>query len=295
MLSVAYVGAKGTYVDLVGLNINQAKPGPGAVVSRRPYPNLSDATGVAPWGNSNYSSLQTTLQKRMGSARFSGSWTWAHSIDNTSGESSNSPIQNPNNLAAQRGSSTFDVRHKLTVSGTYELPFGKGKKLLNSASRPLNLVAGGWQLNNILTLLTGLPFTPTMQTSNLNTGTGSQFPNRIGSGLLSDSERSLDRWFDATGFAAPAIYTFGNSGRNILRGPGTKQLDLSLFKSFPIGEHGPRVEFRAEAFNALNTPQFNNPNASIGFAGVAKITGAGSPSTYQRTSRQVQLALKLYF
>ena len=295
VLSVAYVGAKGTYVDLVGLNINQAKPGPGAVVSRRPYPNLSDATGVAPWGNSNYSSLQTTLQKRMGSARFSGSWTWAHSIDNTSGESSNSPIQNPNNLAAQRGSSTFDVRHKLTVSGTYELPFGKGKKLLNSASRPLNLVAGGWQLNNILTLLTGLPFTPTMQTSNLNTGTGSQFPNRIGSGLLSDSERSLDRWFDATGFATPAIYTFGNSGRNILRGPGTKQLDLSLFKSFPIGEHGPRVEFRAEAFNALNTPQFNNPNASIGFAGVAKITAAGSPSTYQRTSRQVQLALKLYF
>lgn len=295
VLSLAYVGAKGTYVDLVGLNINQATPGPGAVVSRRPYPNLSDATGVVPWGNSHYNSMQTTLQRRMGIARFSGSWTWAHSIDNTSGESSNSPIQNARNISAQRGSSTFDVRHKLTVSGTYELPFGKGKKLLNTASRPVNLLAGGWQLNNILTIMSGLPFTPTMQTSNLNTGTGSQFPNRIGSGLLSGSERSLDRWFDATAFAAPPQYVFGNSGRNILYGPGTKQLDLSLFKSFPLGEHGPRVEFRAEAFNALNTPQFNNPNTVIGFSGVGRITSAGSPTTYQRTSRQIQLALKLYF
>lgn len=295
VLSVAYVGGKGTYVDVVGLNINQAFPGPGSVVSRRPYPNLSDATGVAPWGNSVYNSLQTTFQRRMGSVRFSGSWTWAHSIDDTSGESSNSPIQDSRNLAAQRGSSTFDVRHKLTVSGTYELPFGKGHRFLNNASRPLDLIAGGWQLNNILTLQSGLPFTLTMQTSSLNTGTGSQFPNRIGSGLLSSSDRTIDRWFDASAFVAPAQYAFGNAGRNILYGPGTKQLDLSMFKSFPITEKGPRVEFRAEAFNALNTPQFNNPNSSIGFSGVAKITSAGSPTVYQRTSRQIQLALKFYF
>ena len=87
---------------------------------------------------------------------------------------------------------------------------------------------------------------------------------------------------------------FGNSGRNILRGPGTKQIDLSLFKNFRMGEQR-RVEFRVEAFNALNTPQFNNPNASIGFSGVGRITSAGSPTVYQRTSRQVQLALKIYF
>jgi hypothetical protein len=93
---------------------------------------------------------------------------------------------------------------------------------------------------------------------------------------------------------APVQYTFGNSGRNILYGPGTKQLDLSLFKSFHIAENS-RVEFRAEAFNAFNTPQFNNPNASIGFSGVGKITSAGNPTVYQRTSRQIQLALKLYF
>jgi hypothetical protein len=294
VVSVAYVGGKGTYVDVVGLNINQAYPGPGSLVSRRPYPNLSDSTGVVPWGNSVYNSLQTTFERRMGSARFSGSWTWAHSIDDTSGESSNSPIQNSRNLAVQRGDSTFDVRHKLAISGTYELPFGKGKHLLTSAPKVVELVAGGWQLNTIATLMTGLPFTPVMQTSNLNTGTGSQFPNRIGSGILPSDQRSIDRWFDASAFVAPAQYTFGNSGRNILRGPGTKQIDLSLFKRFPFAEKR-WVEFRAEAFNALNTPQFNNPSASIGFSGVARITSAGSPTIYQRTSRQIQMALKIYF
>ncbi len=292
--SVAYVGGKGTYVDVVGLNINQAIPGPGAVVNRRPYPNLSDSTGVVPWGNSVYNSLQSTFERRVDSVRFSASWTWAHSIDDTSGESSNSPIQNSRNLAAQRGSSTFDVRHKLTVSGTYELPFGKGRLWLNNAPRPVDWIAGGWQLNNIATLQTGLPFTPVLQTSNLNTGSGTQFPNRIGSGELPSSQRSIDHWFDASAFVAPPPFTFGNSGRNILRGPGTKQIDLSLFKNFRIGEQR-RVEFRAEAFNALNTPQFNNPNASIGFSGVGRITSAGSPTVYQRTSRQVQLALKIYF
>ena len=297
VLSMAYVGGKGTYVDVVGLNINQAIPGAGAVVSRRPYPNLSDAIGVVPWANSSYNSLQTTFERRLGSVRFSGAWTWAHSIDSSSGESSGSPIQNPYNLAAQRGSSTFDVRHKLSVGSSWELPFGKGKRFLTNAPRALDFLAGGWQWNSIASFLTGLPFTVTMQTSNLNVGGGSQFPNRLAtSGELPSSQRSIDRWFDATAFTGPALYQYGNSGRNILRGPGTKQVDLSLFKSFALSEGGGRrVQFRAEAFNAFNTPQFNNPDARIGFAGVGRITSAGNPPIYQRTSRQVQLALKLYF
>ncbi len=294
VLSLAYVGGKGTYVDLVGLNINQAVPGAGAVGPRRPYPNLSDAIGVTPWANSNYNSMQTTLDRRFGAVRMSAAWTWAHTIDNSSGESSNSPIQDSRNIARQRGNATFDVRHKLALSGTYELPFGKGRRWLAGASGFRQGLIGGWQINNILTVMTGLPFTPVMQTNALNTGTGSQFPNRIGSGVLPRGERTIDRWFDASAFAAPGNFTFGNSGRNILFGPGTRQLDLSLFKSFPFGESR-RFEFRAEAFNVSNTPQFNNPNAQIGFTGVARITSAGNPPVYQRTSRQIQFALKMYF
>jgi hypothetical protein len=238
--------------------------------------------------------MQTQVERRMGAVRITGAWTWAHSLDTTSGESSGSPIQNSRDLRAQHASSTFDIRHKLAVSGTYELPFGKGRRWMSNASWAANALLGGWQINNILTLQTGLPFTPVMQTSTLNTGSGSQFPNRIGSGELPSGERSIDHWFDTNAFVAPGQFTFGNSGRNILYGPGTKQIDLSLFKSFRVAESS-RFEFRAEAFNAMNTPQFNNPNASIGFSGAGKITSAGNPSIYQRTSRQIQLALKFYF
>lgn len=292
--TIGYVGGKGTYVDAVGLNINQPIPGPGAVAARRPYPNLSDATGVVPWGNSTYNSMQTQVERRLGAVRVTGAWTWSHSLDDTSGESSNTPIQNSRDLEAQHASSTFDIRHKLAVSGTYELPFGHGRKWMAGSGRTVDAVLGGWQINNILTLATGLPFTPVMQTSTLNTGSGTQFPNRIASGELPSDQRSIDHWFDVNAFTAPPQFTFGNSGRNILYGPGTKQIDLSLFKSFRFTESR-RLEFRAEAFNALNTPQFNNPNATIGFSGAGKITSAGSPTIYQRTSRQIQLALKLYF
>jgi hypothetical protein len=219
-------------------------------------------------------------------------WTYAHSIDNTSGTGSET-VQNPYNLHFNRGNSTFDLRHNVVLSWTYELPFGKGKPFLKHASRPLDLVIGGWQFNGISTFQTGTPFTVTMLTNTLNSGGGVQYPNRIGSGKL--EHPTIDQWFDPSAFVAPGNYTYGNSGRNILYGPGTKEVDASLFKNFPLGGEGRRLQFRAEAFNVFNTPQFNNPNAQIGFAGVAKITSAGNPPLFQRTSREIQLALKLYF
>jgi hypothetical protein len=133
-----------------------------------------------------------------------------------------------------------------------------------------------------------------MTTSLLNSGSVTQWPNRIGSGTLSNP--TINKWFDPTAFVSPGSYNYGDSGRNILFGPGTKEFDLSLFKEFPFNESKSRhLQFRAEAFNVFNTPQFNNPNASIGNAAVATITSAGSPLLFQRTSREIQLALKLYW
>ena len=133
-----------------------------------------------------------------------------------------------------------------------------------------------------------------MVSSLLNSGSAGQWPNRIGSGTVENP--TIHAWFNAADFVSPGNYTFGNSGRNILFGPGTKQVDLSLFKDFIFNENrGRRLEFRAEAFNVFNTPQFNNPNAQIGNAAVGTITSAGAPLLFQRTSRQIQLALKLYW
>jgi hypothetical protein len=293
VLTVAYVGMKGTHV-MVTDNINEAIPGAGAVAARRPYPNLGDGTAIGPWADSHYHSLQTTFERRFSSG-FSmlAAWTWAHSIDNSSGTGSET-VQTPYNLSLNRGNSSFDLRHNVVLSWTYELPVGKGKALLGNASGPLQWIAGGWQINSIDSFQTGTPFTMTMASSLLNAGSGVQWPNRIGAGKVDNP--TIQRWFDPTAFVSPGNFTYGNAGRNALYGPSTKQLDVSLFKSFAFSaDQKRRVQFRAEAFNFLNTPQFNNPNAQIGNLSVGQITSAGQPPLFQRTSREIQVALKLYW
>jgi hypothetical protein len=140
-------------------------------------------------------------------------------------------------------------------------------------------------VNGINTFQTGLPFTPTLNAATVNTGTGSR-PNRIGEGTLDNP--TVDRWFDTTAFATPAQFTYGDSGRNILYGPGRVNFDFSLFKEFRVKD-GIGLQFRAEAFNLFNTPQFDLPNAAIGAGNAGTITAiVGTP-------RQIQLGAKVVF
>jgi hypothetical protein len=293
VLSIAYVGQTGIHI-LATPNINLAVPGPGAVANRRPYPNLADGTSLCPCGNSSYHSLQVSyIYTASNGLHLQGAYTYSHSLDDTSGTGALVAMQNPNNFASYYGNSDFDLRHSLVLSQTYDLPFGRGKQFLNSGEL-MDLLVGGWQINSIDTFQTGAPFTPTMATSQLNNGTGVQYPNRIGSGKL--DHRSPHAWFNTADFVSPGLYNFGNSGRNILFGPGTKQVDLSIFKSIHFNRDSTRyLQLRAEAFNILNTPQFNNPNAQIGNTQAGTISSAGQPVLFQRTSREIQLAGKLYF
>jgi len=178
------------------------------------------------------------------------------------------------------------VQNRLIAGWTWALPL--------HAHGPLNLLAGGWQLNGILSLFDGLPFSVQSATNTLNIGSGTR-ADRLRNGLSPD-QRTLKRWFDITAFTAPGPQLFGNGGRNILTGPGTAQADMSLFKDFFFSsDQARRLQFRAECFNVSNNPQFNNPNTSIGTAAAGTISGAVAPPSFQRTSRELQLALKLYF
>lgn len=293
VLSVAYSGQTGVHILVVN-NINLATPGPGAVSTRRPYPNLADGTQNNPTGNSNYHSLQASyIFTATKSLHFQAAYTYSHSLDNTSGTGTLVAPQNPYNLRAFYGNSDFDLRHSLVLSQTYDLPFGRGQSIGAHAGPAMDLLIGGWQINSIDTFQTGSPFTPTMAASNLNNGTGVQYPNRIGSGV---GNKSVLAYFNVNDFAAPAQYQYGNSGRNILYGPGTDQFDVSLFKSIHFNEAATRyLQLRAEAFNVFNHPQFNNPNAQIGGSTAGRITSAGQPVLFQRTSREIQLAAKFYF
>ena len=185
---------------------------------------------------------------------------------------------------------------RISISGT-----GSRPALLMTFPRRLKVVgqvANGWQTNGILSVSTGVPFSVQSATNTLNTGGASRasYVPGGGNGTLPSGQQTLAEWFNVAAFSAPAALQYGDAGRNILRGPGTHELDFSLFKNFLLrADSAKKLQFRAEVFNITNTPQFNNPANTIGAAGAGSITSAGSPYTLQRLSREIQLAAKFYF
>jgi outer membrane receptor protein involved in Fe transport len=292
VLNVSYVGTAGRKLILTP-NLNQARPGAGAVAPRRPWPLYNNIAWSEAGGSSNYHSLQASAERRLsGGLTLQVAYTWAHAIDNGNFVAGR---QNLYNLAAERGNGDFDIRHRLVVTNTWQLPFGRGRRYGSSMPRALDLIAGGWGVNGISSFYSGLPFSPSSAVNTLN-GSGNQRPDRVAEGSLPRSERTILRYFDAAAFRTPGQFVFGNSGVNILKGPGTIQFDIGAAKSFPLGRDASRrIEFRSEFFNLFNTPQFNNPNASIGAQQAGVISSAGSKATFQRTSRQIQMALKIVF
>ncbi|MFN0167799.1 MAG: TonB-dependent receptor domain-containing protein [Bryobacteraceae bacterium] len=285
VVEVAYVGSKGTKL-ISGRDINQPAPGP-RQPNLRPNPLFADVNRIESRGNSNYNSLQVRVQQRLrhGVSLLAG-YTWAKSIDDASNffPSAGDPSypQDSAHVRAERARSGFDLRHRLSVAYSYELPLARKHRW-----------AGGWQTFGILTLQTGRPFTVALPTEfdNSNTGRSSlgfganDRPNVIRDPRLSDP--TPERWFDTRAFTVPAYGTFGNAGRNILDGPGLATLNMSVVKDTRITE-GLTMQFRLESFNLFNRPNFDLPGLFVGGAGFGSVLSAQSP-------RHVQLGLKFLF
>jgi hypothetical protein len=171
----------------------------------------------------------------------------------------------------------------LTLSYLWSFPFGKGQKFMNHGG-VADLLLGGWQNNGILFTQSGLWFSPVLQTSTTNTGTSSR-PNV--SGPVS-YPKTLLHWFSPTAYSTPAPYTYGDASRNSLLGPGRTNLDESLFKNFNIHEQM-TIQFRFEAFNVFNHPQFGYPNSTVGNAQVGQITSIVG------NARNLQASLRFQF
>ena len=266
-LEVNYVANRG--VNLYeGNPINDPAAGAGAIQARRPYPLFGGITYNGQDNSTIYQSLQARFQKHTSKGIWLlTSYTWSKSIS-----VANTPAVG-GDYAYERGLTAFDIPQNLTASVGYELPYHHG-------------LLGGWQVQGILVLRSGRPFTPTISRDVSNTGIGGQRPNRIGSGELANP--TLNNWFDKTAFTVPGNYLWGNSGVNILREDNFRNLDLSLFKQFKIGERV-RVQFRAEAFNLTNSPSFAAPGTNIDTASGGVVTSTVS------TPRNIQFALKLYY
>ena len=295
VVTAAYVGSHGSHLYIFP-NINQPIPGSAPIAQRRPYPLLAGADGVHRAADSNYHSLQLTGEKRFSHGlTLLAAYTYGHYIDNGGGDNGGG-VQDPRNMRGDRGNADSDIRHRMVLSWGYELPFGPGKKYLSGVHGAVKHLVAGWQLNGIQTFMTGQYFSAASAQNTLGAGAGGQRPDRIRDGNLPNSERTLNRWFDVGAFTTPPPFQFGSAARNILEGPGTKMVDLSIFKHFALGkDENRRLELRGEVFNVPNTPQFNTPNANIGSTAAGTISSAGDPVFFIRTSRQIQVALKFYF
>jgi len=292
VISPAYVGTKGTHLQVLR-DLNQIPtPQPTFNQDLSPYPQYGTFTSIENRGNSTYHAFQLKAEKRTSHGLyFLSAFTFGKAINDQPEICCNSPWpQNSYNIRAEKGLADFDNRERWVTSLDYELPVGKGRRFLNQGGA-LDAVLGGWHLGGIITLRSGFPFSPQIGFDPSNTGSpGLQRSNQTGSGHLANPTPTL--WFNLNDFPAPNCPNgcFGNAGKNILEGPGEKTADLSLRKFFSFTEQK-NLEFRAEFFNAFNHAVFSQPDPTVtdgpGAAGV--ITSTVIPQ------RQIQFALKFHF
>ena len=192
-----------------------------------------------------------------------------------------------------KGLARYDRRHIFTYSATYDLPFGSGKKLATSGIAKALL--GGWQVNGLWTWESGLPMNFSASSTSLNASGNSQRPNVIAPVEIIGDVGPGKYWFSTSSFANPPAGTIGNVGRNILNGPRLFSINGSVFRRFNITERI-RMEFRAEAYNATNTPWFDLPNTTLGDASFGQITTAqGNQAVKVNQNRSFQGSLRLVF
>jgi hypothetical protein len=302
---IGYYGTKSQHL-VNRLDGNYALPGPGNINNRRRYTSTIFPTTdivVQPLasmnrheynGNSLFHSMQTRLEKRFsGGFTFLGAYVFGRTIGDVagfaaSGNSPNSGIQNPLDRRAERSLDNQHRKHSFTASYVYELPFGNGRKLGANMHRALDFVVGGWSVAGIHSIASGRPFGLSVQGAPANTGQLSR-PNVV-AGVdpeLPGDQRDPERWFNTDAFVPNNDFEYGNAGRNILIGPGLFNWDFALYKQFRVTE-SKLFQFRFEAFNFTNTPNFGFPNSAVGNNNFGRITAADRP-------RNLQFGLKFLF
>ncbi|HVF44546.1 MAG TPA: hypothetical protein VM936_16095, partial [Pyrinomonadaceae bacterium] len=298
VLEVAYVGSKGTKL-LSARDINQPRPSvlPQLPFVPRPDPQFDDINLIESRASSAYHSLQARFQQRLSRGlALLASYTWSKSIDDasnffTSAGDPNFP-QNSYDLRAERALSNFDVRQRLSVSYSYDLPFGRGRAFAGGGGF-LTALLTGWQTYGIVTAQSGRPFTVALIQEFDNSGTGrsslgfgaNDRPNLVGD--PNGGPRTPEQWFDTSAFAFPAPGTFGNAGRNVVTGPGYRNVNASLVKNTSLGERM-SLQLRAEFFNLFNHPNLNLPDNFLGSPTFGRVTSARDP-------RHIQFGAKLLF
>ena len=268
-----------------------------------PFPQYGAVTENTNVVHARYDSLVVKAQKRLSQGlTFLWTLTWARNEDNAWGSAGSNyfntfagstpvaAVQNVYDTAAEWGLASSNVPVRVTAGWTYQLPFGKGRQMLNRSTL-LDALVRGWAINGLAIIQNGFPLFVYQTNQNSVIGTGEQRPNATGVTpvLPGSPQERLNSYINSDAFTLAPAFTFGNVSRNIgYRGPGMSNFDLSLFKTVRIAERF-RVELRGEALNGFNTPLFANPNTLFGSSNFGRLV-------YQtNTPREMQLGLRLKF
>jgi hypothetical protein len=284
-----YVGSRTVHADSA-TSVNVPLPGSGAIPGRRPYPKLAAFTTIRWDGWATFNALTLKVTRRFSSGlSFDADYTFSKSLDDASDAgTTNAEYNLPQNAYApglEAGRSSFDHRHRLTANAVYDLQFGRG--LAGWQHR----VLGDWRASSILIVKSGAPFTVNLSSAEdvanigLINGMNVERPNVVAN--PNEGPKTPAEWFGTAAFALPAQYTFGNSGRNVVIGPGLANLDVSLQKKWTLHENQ-AMEFRFDAFNALNHANFNLPGRIFGAANFGVVTSA-------QDARELQFAVRWVF
>jgi hypothetical protein len=292
VLTAAYLGSKGTHLLL----LEEENPGiyiPGQsttvnINSRRIYTNFQTITEDISAGPSSYNAFQLNWNRRFsGGFTLLGSYVYSKSMDIASNDGNSglgNQARNPFDWNLDYGPSDFDLRHRFVTSFVYQIP---GVKSGNTFAHALT---SGWQLDGILTLQTGLPFSVLAGVDRSLIGVAEDHADVHGPVAVYNGRSrasKINQYFNTSAFSLPALGTFGTSGRNIIHGPGLENFDAGLFKIIPIHEQR-SLELRWETFNSLNHPNLSNPNNSFTSSAFGRITASNS-------GRVMQIAAKIVF
>lgn len=290
ILSMNYVGSENTRVDIGGFYNTGMTAGTTPLSSRQPYSYIIPELYDRSVGRSNYNALQTSLRRNSTRFTYLLSYTWSKSMDyGCSGlyGVEGCSVQDPYNMNMDYSVSTYDLTNIFSGSFNYRLPFGAGAGFRTN-NPVLDQIIGHWQLNNITTLTSGTPYTINIPGDTANIGNWGiwERPNLAGNPILSNP--TPREWFNKAAFALQPFGTFGTAGRNILRSNWYKNVDLSIFRSFPIHENT-SLQFRADFFNSFNDVVWGTPVVTLGNPSF------GSVLSIANHARQIQFALKLFF
>ncbi len=294
ILDTGYIGSHG-YHQFTRTFINVINP----VTGQRPFPGFGIIDSKDANNNSDFNGWQTSLQRQFHAGwLFSANYMWSHSIND--GSVGGGEADYPQNVACrtcERASSDQDVRHSFSMNTVWQLPLGKGRQYLNQGGI-VSLVTGGWSVSAIGMARSGLPVNVTLARAVASVPDGNNYfqrPDAVANVSVVPAVQSVGAWINAAAFSTPANGTFGNAGRNLVRGPSLWQADVGLTRLFPVRERF-SVEFRAELFNIFNRAQFGDPSGDLTGGSFGRITSTvNSGATGSGTPRQIQFALRLNY